>query len=141
MTRQKRERAARYVRDRRGYLGLSQRELATRAGVDIKTVYNAESGKFAPNAVSASRLSVALDWPSQTVSSLYDGADPPDAADPRPELVRRNWADPQVRQLWELEHTPDDVKAGLVATYMAARDSQRDDDNGGRLTGTTGRPG
>ncbi|TMQ50881.1 MAG: helix-turn-helix transcriptional regulator [Candidatus Eisenbacteria bacterium] len=41
-------------------LGLTQKELARRAGVDVRTVRNAETGKHMPSALSTRRLRAIL---------------------------------------------------------------------------------
>lgn len=43
--------------------GLSQAELARRAGLNACTVSQAESGRFVPYPVQIARLASALDWP------------------------------------------------------------------------------
>lgn len=43
--------------------------------------------------------------------------------DDRPQLVRDAWDDPQVRTLWGFKHTRDEVKLGMIADYLAARDN------------------
>lgn len=48
---------------RRGELELTQAQLAARAGVDAKTIYNLEVAGRKPIARNRTRIETALDWP------------------------------------------------------------------------------
>ena len=54
------ERLANKLKERRGELGLTQAELAERAGVTRKTVNTVENGVFTPSTTLAIKLSQAL---------------------------------------------------------------------------------
>lgn len=60
---------------RRGELSLTQRTLATKAGVDIKTIYNLESGERWPQAGTRAKIEKALGWVAGTLEALAEGAD------------------------------------------------------------------
>lgn len=68
-----RERVARYVAARRGSLGLSQEQLATKAGVDIKTLWNLETGDRWPQAKTRARIEAALGWDEGDILRLNRG--------------------------------------------------------------------
>lgn len=87
------ERVSRYVRSRRGDLGLTQGELARSAGVDIKTVYNLESGTHLPYAKNASKLEAVLHWRSGSLDLIARGKEPGEVSNGGgggiPEALRR----------------------------------------------------
>jgi len=66
----------RAVAARRGELGMTQQDLADEAGVDIKTVYNLESGGHWPIAKNRAALSVALHWEADALNVIAAGGDP-----------------------------------------------------------------
>lgn len=68
-----RRRVARYISARRGELGLSQEELAARAGVDPKTLLHAEQGKRWPLAKTRTKLEAALGWGDGDMARVADG--------------------------------------------------------------------
>lgn len=71
-----RKRVARYVESRRAALGLSQRELADLAGVDVKTVYNLESAGRWPQAKNRHKLESALGWADGDMVTISEGGEP-----------------------------------------------------------------
>lgn len=71
-----RRRVASYVVSRRGALGLSQDDLATKAGVDAKTIYNLESGERWPWATTRSKIEAALGIAEGDLERIADGYDP-----------------------------------------------------------------
>lgn len=71
-------RLSRYVRTRRGDLGMTQEDLARAAGVDPKTIYNVESGTHKPYAKNASRIERALRWSSGALEIIASGGEPSD---------------------------------------------------------------
>jgi transcriptional regulator with XRE-family HTH domain len=73
---QDRARVARYVIARRGELGLTQQGLAGRAGVDIKTIYNLESGERWPQAKTRGALEAALSWYPGDLQRIAHGGEP-----------------------------------------------------------------
>ena len=87
------QRTGRAVAARRGELGLTQQELADDAGVDIKTVYNLESGARWPIAKNRAALAVALHWEPNALAVIAAGETPeipaakPEPERPRPRLV------------------------------------------------------
>jgi DNA-binding XRE family transcriptional regulator len=81
------QRVGRAVAARRGELGLTQQELADDAGVDIKTVYNLESGARWPIAKNRAALAVALRWEPDGLAVIAAGevpATPPPDGEPAP---------------------------------------------------------
>ena len=65
-------RVGRAVAARRGELGMTQQELADRAGVDLKTVYNLESGTRWPIAKTRAAVSAALQWEGDALTAIAD---------------------------------------------------------------------
>ncbi|WP_131736450.1 helix-turn-helix transcriptional regulator [Actinomadura roseirufa] len=77
-------RVARYVSARRGDLGLTQEQLAERASVDRKTIYNLESGERWPQAGTRSRVERALGWYPGDLVRLSEGQEPIEYEPPPP---------------------------------------------------------
>jgi transcriptional regulator with XRE-family HTH domain len=73
---QDRVRVGRYIEDRRGFLGMSQKQLADAAGVDIKTIYNLESGRRWPVATTRGAIEVALEWSPGDLTRIAEGGEP-----------------------------------------------------------------
>ncbi|GAA2586149.1 helix-turn-helix transcriptional regulator [Actinomadura fulvescens] len=71
-----RERIAKYVVARRGSLGLTQEQLAERAGVTVKTIYNLEAGERWPQARTRSAIETALEWRSGDLVRVGEGLEP-----------------------------------------------------------------
>ncbi|MEU5884218.1 helix-turn-helix transcriptional regulator [Spirillospora sp. NPDC047279] len=71
-----RERIAKYVVARRGSLGLTQEQLAERAGVTVKTIYNLEAGERWPQARTRSAIEDALQWRSGDLVRIGEGLEP-----------------------------------------------------------------
>lgn len=90
-----RERIAKYVVARRGSLGLTQEQLAERAGVTVKTIYNLEAGERWPQARTRSAIEEALQWRPGDLVRIGEGDEPAGAA-PRPAM------DAVLRELGEL---------------------------------------
>ena len=66
-------RVGRAVAARRGELGLTQQDLADAAGVDLKTVYNLESGTRWPIAKTRAAITAALGWPPDALGAIAVG--------------------------------------------------------------------
>ena len=80
---------------------MTQQELADHAGVDLKTVYNLESGTRWPIAKTRAAVSAALQWEGDALTAIAD-----DRAAPAPEVIL----------LPEIPETPgDDVRGAVVA--------------------------
>lgn len=71
-----RQRAARYVAARRAALGLTQDELAERAEIDPKTVWNLERGERWPRTGTRSKLEAALGWDEGDIHLVAEGGFP-----------------------------------------------------------------
>lgn len=71
---------------------LTQRDLAARAGVDLKTVSNFLTGKTWPRALQRGRIEAALEWPNGTLQQIANGGPPPGetvpGVDPNEETIR-----------------------------------------------------
>lgn len=73
-----RDRVARCVKARRGELRYSQRELAERAGVDIKTINSLEAASRWPQATKRAAIEDALHWRSGSLLRIAEGGEPGD---------------------------------------------------------------
>ncbi|WP_158079238.1 helix-turn-helix domain-containing protein [Actinomadura sp. CNU-125] len=74
--RSRRDRVARYVIARRGQLGVSQRELADRAGLNPKTVFDVEQGKRSTTPKTHQKLEPALGWERGDLARIAEGGYP-----------------------------------------------------------------
>ncbi|WP_158587939.1 helix-turn-helix transcriptional regulator [Actinomadura logoneensis] len=101
-----RERVAKYVVARRGALGLTQEQLAERAGVTVKTVYNLEAGGRWPQARTRGAIEAALLWRPGDLARVGDGAEP-DESD-----RREARGEEAVRELAELDAYFADLRTG-----------------------------
>ena len=70
------------VAARRGELGMTQQDLADKAGVDLKTIYNLESGTRWPIARTRVAVSAALKWEGDALAAIRAGS-----ASPRPDVA------------------------------------------------------
>ncbi|SEG11512.1 Helix-turn-helix [Thermomonospora echinospora] len=101
-----RERVAKYVVARRGSLGLTQEQLAERAGVTVKTVYNLESGGRWPQARTRGAIEGALRWRAGDLVRIGEGREPTPGRDTgEPDL------NTVVRELQELDAYFADLRA------------------------------
>lgn len=125
-----RERVAKYVVARRGSLGLTQEQLAERAGVTVKTIYNLESGGRWPQARTRGAIEAALRWRPGDLVRIGEGQEPSvipeEAAEPDLDTV--------VRELRELEAYFADLRADSGERRRMALAFLR------ALYGETGRP-
>jgi transcriptional regulator with XRE-family HTH domain len=78
----------RAVAARRGQLGMTQQDLADAANVDLKTVYNLESGTRWPIAKNRVAISAALRWEDDALAAILAGEAPAVPADPAPPRPR-----------------------------------------------------
>jgi transcriptional regulator with XRE-family HTH domain len=78
-------RVGRAVAARRGELGMTRQELADAAGVDVKTVFNLESGTRWPIAKTRAAVSAALGWGGDALAAISDGSAPPASRDDTPD--------------------------------------------------------
>ena len=69
-------RTGRAVAARRGELGMTQQDLADKAGVDLKTIYNLESGTRWPIARTRTAVSAALKWEGDALAAIRSGGGP-----------------------------------------------------------------
>lgn len=73
-------------------LELTQRDVAARAGVDLKTVNNFLTAKTWPRAMQRGRIEAALEWPNGTLQQIARGGSPPGQVrqgdDPNEEIIR-----------------------------------------------------
>jgi transcriptional regulator with XRE-family HTH domain len=131
------ERVAEYVRARRGELGLTQQQLADRAGVDTGTVSALERGVTWPWARNRAAIARALGWPSGSLAAIGSGGEPgivtaePASAAPAP-LPAGVAPDPVLQELWRDLQDPkyaalnDELKRALIvwAATMRSLESQ-----------------
>lgn len=80
MSRPDHQRAADYVAARRGALRMTQADLAEKAGVDVKTVTNLESGGRWPIARNRAKIATALGWEPGDMVVIANGGEPTFAA-------------------------------------------------------------
>lgn len=125
------ERLADHVVARRRQLGMLTRgDLRDAVGdVSYRTLGALETGRKV-NANTLGAIETTLLWRPGSARAVLRGGDPDlvpgspgadkAAVDQRPGIVRDNWDDPQVRQLWELQHIPEAAKLTLVTDYLAA---------------------
>ncbi|ORW24578.1 hypothetical protein AWC17_03295 [Mycobacterium nebraskense] len=103
-------RIGRAIEEHRG--GLSQLELAERAGVAINTVALLERGKTMPWPVNRRKIESALGWPSGTLTAMFrDGA-------PAPPLAGQAVARPRIDA--EAPPTPPPMTSTPAARLVAA---------------------
>nr|WP_062336095.1 helix-turn-helix transcriptional regulator [Herbidospora sakaeratensis] len=129
---------AAFVTQRRGELGMTQTELAAASSVDVKTIYNLESGEKWPQAATRARVERALGLSPGTLHEIREGGDVPAPAPqkvaPSPGLLfalsgsRVRWE--SVEEVFgELERLAGqfDVSVGdvLVATGLVSADDLR----------------
>jgi transcriptional regulator with XRE-family HTH domain len=95
-----RKRAARYVLARMGELGLTREELADRAGLDRKTVYNLLSGERWPHERTRGALERVLSWYPGDLLRVAEGGEP--VAYERPPSGRELLADFARQRMAEL---------------------------------------
>jgi len=69
-------RAAAYVAARRGELSLTQAALADTIGIDVKTLYNLESGARWPQARNRSAIERGLGWQAGDLERISKGGEP-----------------------------------------------------------------
>jgi|GEM_PF-6151445 len=60
------------IADRRTALGMSQKELALAARVDVRTIHNAERDKHVPHVKNLRRIEAALQWRPGILQQLAD---------------------------------------------------------------------
>ncbi len=72
------DRVARRVKARRGELRYSQRELAERAGVDVKTINSLEAASRWPQVTKRAAIEDALHWRSGSLLRIAEGGEPGD---------------------------------------------------------------
>jgi DNA-binding XRE family transcriptional regulator len=104
-TKHRRQIAAAAFAARRDELRLTQEQVAQRAEVVAKTVYNFESGRW-PNRRTRRRLELAVDWPPDAIERL--------AGKPEPEL------DPKLLEL--ASQLTDDEAEALIRFLRQVRD-------------------
>ncbi len=93
---------------------MTQQELADQAGVDLKTVYNLESGTRWPIAKNRAAVSAALRWEGDALAAILAGRDPAETGNGAPddrEIAMRQAAeqlglnlDDIMERLWRRAH-------------------------------------
>jgi hypothetical protein len=108
--------------------GLRPQTLATATGTDPSVISRWLSGgtrhpKQESIAAFAAGLATYSPDAADLIPALYESlgymaVTPPLA----PQVVRDNWDDDRVRQIWRLANIPADAKAGLVVTFLEHED-------------------
>ncbi len=106
------QRAARGAVARRGELGLTQEELAVRAGVDIKTIGNFERRGRWPIARTRARIERALGWMPGELDRIAN-----ETAEPKTLAARDGWE----RSVLTNPDLPDDEKREIIETSRRVR--------------------
>lgn len=92
------QRAADYVKARRGALHLTQDALAAKAGVDAKTVWNLESVERWPQATTRAKLEAALGWTEGDLQKIRSGGVPSTGTEPTAETMQHPELSPAERK-------------------------------------------
>lgn len=107
---------------------LSQRALAALGPIDPSLLSRWLSGATQPSFANLQTFIAGLrqQYPEmgEMVPDLISAAgygSLADGADERPAIVRDNWSNQAVRDLWALKNIPPASRAGLVRTYLAQR--------------------
>jgi hypothetical protein len=111
---------------RRLELGKRWEDVAADSGISIKTLRDIRSGKGGfPRDLTLRRIDDGLRWKPGSAERVATLSGEPEPAGTRaepgnapiPAIVSENWADPRVRELWEIATIPAAAKAGLI-TYL-----------------------
>lgn len=98
-----------------GQLGLTQLQLAQRAGVDVSTLSTFFNGHHWPQARTRAKLEAALDWPVGTLQEIAAGGKPPGE-------TKRTGADPVEAQILAIPHLLDQDRELFLRVYRTRRD-------------------
>lgn len=127
-----RARAAQYVIARRGSLNLTREQLAELAGLDVKTIYNLESGERWPQAKTRGKIEKALRIDYGSLQAVAEGGEPllldqerEQPADPAAAYLEDFKDDPEFQQL--LEQLPPRARRQALEEWAAARERARED--------------
>lgn len=123
ITPEQRERLDRLMNDRRLELGITWRDVAARAGRSYEALRLLRSGAGGINELTAVQFSRALEWKSRSILDILAGGNPePEESGPdtRPQIVRDNWDDENIRKLWSLT-VSESQRLSLVEDFLAAQ--------------------
>lgn len=110
------------IRDRRDELGLSQRELAAKAGLKTRiTVGNVEAGRDVKDWV-LRRLDHALGWRAGSCHRFLEDGTRPVLAEPE---EREEYTDPAEADVWALTDLSPERRREIIAELRAARGRAR----------------
>jgi transcriptional regulator with XRE-family HTH domain len=120
-----RKRVARYVESRRAALGLTQQQLADRAAVDLKTVYNLEVAGRWPQAKNRHKLETALRWTDGDFVRIAEGGEPVvvDFADQEAPAGAEDFEDWVQANLHKLSESDRQVVEELLTEYQGIKES------------------
>lgn len=114
--------------------GLSQRAIARLAGFAESQVSRWRSGDHQPAYATLRKLTdaIALEYPAHTslAADLFTAAgygQMPEPGPLPPLLVRDNWADQVVRDVWAQDVIPAESRLGIVTHYLSERDRAQTD--------------
>ncbi|PZG49830.1 hypothetical protein C1I98_10970 [Spongiactinospora gelatinilytica] len=118
---QDRARAAQHVVARRGELGLTQQQLASVAEIDVKTIFNLESGERWPHARTRARIEAALGWAAGTLTEIAAGRDPRPSASA---TSARRYAEVWAQKIWEITELTEYERRALIMSVRAMRGAE-----------------
>ncbi len=122
-----RARLARYVRERREALGMTQEEVATSGGPSTATLRLIENASpSTPRLKSMRQLENALDWEPGSVRAILRGGEPAEKASAG---GREASLESVARQIWAITDLPEGVRRGFIEF---ARGFLADDDEARR---------
>lgn len=121
-----RERLIEAIEERRLDLGMTLKEFCDGAGISYETLRNFRGGDGGLRSLTQRKLDKALAWQPGDVARVLAGKPAAAPAEDRPSLVRDNWDDEPVRVIWRQAAIPARARLGLIVTYLAERDSARD---------------
>jgi transcriptional regulator with XRE-family HTH domain len=110
--------------------GLTHQAIAALGGFSPSRISRWRSGENRPDYDTIRALVAGLlaDYPeaASIAPALFEAAGyaAPVIRDPRPEVVRDNWEDENVRSLWRL-NVVEDQKVSLVEEYLKGREAER----------------
>jgi len=122
------DRVADHVRTRRGELGLTQQQLADKAGVDTGTISSLERAGTWPWAKNRAAIERALGWGTGSLSEIRRGGNP--IIDRAAEPASARYLDPAEQHIADTPGLTPQEKEALIAVMRSVREA------GGRRTGT-----
>jgi transcriptional regulator with XRE-family HTH domain len=113
------ERVGELVRTRRGVLGLTQQQLAEKAGIDTGTISSLELGQTWPWAKNRSRIDQALGWRPGSLEEVRHGGEP--TLVDEPQQVSARYIDPAEQHIMDTPGMTDQERSAMIAVYRSLR--------------------